>query len=83
MSINFFDDFVMRTHEYQMIEHPRHQGQIHIADIEDTTSTTFNSVLGLLTCSLDLIKEVKAPLSLAYRTQQGHKQQKRRSWSEG
>ena len=48
------------------VHDPISQEQIHIADLEGTTSTTFNSILSLLTCSLDLIKAAKLPLSLAY-----------------
>ena len=39
----------------------KHLGDIHIAEFEGTTSTTFESILSLLTCSLGLIKKAKSP----------------------
>ena len=39
-------------------------GHIHIADLEGTTSTIFESVLSLLSYSLGLIKKAKLPLTL-------------------
>ena len=45
----------------QVLDEGKHLGDFHIADLESTTSTTFESVLSLLTCSLGLIKKAKSP----------------------
>ena len=40
------------------------QGDFHIAYLEGTTSTTIESILSLLTCSLGLILKAKLPRTL-------------------